>query len=314
MVLYAHGTGGDYQSFISDRTARRLAEIGIAGFGIDQVVHGTRTVKLGDLSLDFLFFNALNLPAARDNIRQSAIDYYWQIRLMKDLRFAHRGQDLQIDPERVWFMGHSQGGLIGPPFLAMEQAIRAAYLSAPGGLLVNTLIYKTEPKDPVEIPAVIRYLICDPDVGATPFHPIFSALQNFFDPADPVNYAREILDPSHAPLNLYLSKGVTDNYAPPAVFDPLVTAMQLPFLGDPKDLIPGLRLRSLPVFSFPVSGNFLHPSGVKTTVGFSKHDQCLYPSGGSCDGHFVAFYNPDTIRHWVSFFQSLLTSPTAQIH
>src|SRR5207244_1553734 len=40
MVLYAHGTGGDYRSFISEGLAERLAAVGIAMISIDQVLHG----------------------------------------------------------------------------------------------------------------------------------------------------------------------------------------------------------------------------------------------------------------------------------
>ena len=314
IVLYAHGTGGDYTSFIGDGTARRLAEMGIPALGIDQVMHAQRGRILGNVDLNFLFFNALNLPAARDNVRQSALDYHWLVRLMKDFAIEYEGQRLRVDPKRVWFMGHSQGGLIGPLFLALEHETPAAFLSAPGALLVNMLLSKTEPKDPIEIPAVIRYLVCDGAAVLTPFHPIFSALQGLLDPADPVNYGSLILDPQRPPMQFFMTKGMTDNYAPPAVFDPLVVAMQLPLFGDPQDNLPGLRLQGVPVYPFPVSGNLSHPSGIPITAGFSQHKECRYSSGGECDGHFVTFYNPDAIRHWTSFFRSLVNRPTAEVY
>ena len=40
ICIYAHGTGGDYRSFIDDGTALRLAKQGIAVISTDQVLHG----------------------------------------------------------------------------------------------------------------------------------------------------------------------------------------------------------------------------------------------------------------------------------
>jgi predicted esterase len=314
IVMYAHGTGGSYTSFISDGTARSLAQQGIAGFGIDQAVNGERTTKIGDARLDFLFFNALNYPAARDNVRQSAIDYYWQVRFLRDLSIDYNKQSFTFDHKRIWFMGHSQGGLTGPLLLAFEEHISAAYLSAPGGYLIHTLMYKIKPAEPIMLPAIVRYLICDGDDNVTPFHPILSLVQNFYDPADPVNYAAPILDGSRSPLNFLMTIGLTDSYAPPQVFDPLAVAMGLPLLGPLHHPIPGLQLRQIPQYKLPVHGNFLHPLGNRTSVGFTQHPECKYSSGGDCDGHFVAHHNPDAQRNWISFFQSLVNGDIATIH
>lgn len=314
MVLYAHGTGGDYQTFVGNSTAERLAKMGIVSLGIDQVMHGNRGRKLGTVDLDFLFFNALNLPAARDNVRQSAIDYHWLVRMMKTFTMSYQGHDLRIDPKRVWFMGHSQGGLIGPLFLALENEVSAGFLSAPGALLVGMLLSKNEPKDPIEIPAVINYLVCDGETAKTPFHPVFSVLQSLLDPADPVNYGPQILAEDRPPMQFFMTKGLTDNFAPPAVFDPLAVAMKLPMFGPAEENLPGLRMRGVPTYNLPVSGNFRHPSGVPITAGFTQHKECKYASGATCDGHFVAFNNPDAMRNWQSFFRSLVNRTTAEVY
>ncbi|HAA58612.1 MAG TPA: hypothetical protein DCE42_27870, partial [Myxococcales bacterium] len=276
VVMYAHGTGGSYRTFINNGTARALAERGIAAFGIDQAVHGERGSKLGGVSLDFLFFNALNLAAARDNVRQSAIDYYWQVRFLKIFSVSYAEQTFKMDPKRIWFMGHSQGGLTGPPFLAFEEDVRAAFLSAPGGYLIGTLLYKTKPKTPIQIKSVVDYLLCDKKAAASPFHPVLGVAQHAYDPGDPLNYAPPILKPQHAPLNLLMTEGLTDEYAPPAVFEALAIAMGLPHLGPIYKPLNGLGFQSIPHFSLPVRGNFLHTSGVRTTVGFTQHKECKY--------------------------------------
>jgi len=57
IVLYAHGTGGSFHSYINDGTATRLAAQGLAVISIDQVLHGPRNPN-GNPELDF--FNFLN--------------------------------------------------------------------------------------------------------------------------------------------------------------------------------------------------------------------------------------------------------------
>src|SRR5262249_46887583 len=42
VVLYAHGTGGDYRSMIGDGTSAALATNCLASMGIDQIFHGQR--------------------------------------------------------------------------------------------------------------------------------------------------------------------------------------------------------------------------------------------------------------------------------
>jgi hypothetical protein len=65
IVLYAHGTGGDYRSMLGGaHEAENLGARCIATMGIDQVFHGDR---LEQGSPDLLFFNVLNPVAGRAN-------------------------------------------------------------------------------------------------------------------------------------------------------------------------------------------------------------------------------------------------------
>ncbi len=70
IVLYAHGTGGDYRSFIDNETALVLAAQGLAVISIDQPLHGTRAPP-GSATED-AFFNYQNPIAGRDHVRQHA--------------------------------------------------------------------------------------------------------------------------------------------------------------------------------------------------------------------------------------------------
>lgn len=314
IVMYAHGTGGSYRTVVNNSTARRLAESGIASIGIDQALNGDRTKTIAGTKLDFLFFNALNLLAARDNVRQSGLDYYWQARFIKTLKIEHQGQTFTFDKDRIWFMGHSQGGLTGPLVLAFEDSVKAAYLSAPGGFLIHTLLYKTQPAEPILLPEVINYVLCDNKESLSVYHPILSLVQNFFDPADPVNYMPPILDGSRSPIHLFMTEGLKDQYAPPQVFEPLAIASRLPLLGPEMESVEGLNILQLPKYKLPVRGNYVHKDGTRTTVGFTQHLVCKYSNGVPCDGHFVAFQNENALRNWITFFQSMAHADMPEIH
>ena len=91
IVLYAHGSGGDYRSYVEDGTAQALAQRCLATMGIDQLFHGTRpgAPQVDDPSLkQFLFFNFGNVEAARTNPRQAAADEMQRARLIRETGLA----------------------------------------------------------------------------------------------------------------------------------------------------------------------------------------------------------------------------------
>src|SRR6185436_1126867 len=58
IVMFAHGTGGDYRSYVRDRTGREQAKRCIASMGVDQIFHGTRPgAPTGGSEPSLLFFN-----------------------------------------------------------------------------------------------------------------------------------------------------------------------------------------------------------------------------------------------------------------
>ena len=73
---------------------------------------------------------------ARDNPKQGALDDFQLLRLVKAIDVAAApttGAPIKFDPARIYFKGHSQGGLTGPLFLAAEPEVKAAVLSGAGG-------------------------------------------------------------------------------------------------------------------------------------------------------------------------------------
>ena len=143
VVIYQHGTGGDYKSFIGDGSGRQAAKVTdasgaviaqMAMIGTDQVLHGPRAPAGTDV--DTAFFNFLNLPAAHDNAKQGALDAFTVVRLIHAVDVASApttGKRIKFDASSIYFKGHSQGGLTGPLFLAAEPEVKAAILSGAGG-------------------------------------------------------------------------------------------------------------------------------------------------------------------------------------
>lgn len=228
LVVYAHGTGGSYRSFVdlglADDYAVGAAPAGL-GIGVDGgasatpvpmavlsydgVMHGTRnggsTKPVGEL-----VYNFLNPAAARDNALQAAADL---LAIPKALpSFASAG--LLLDASRMSLYGHSQGGNAASLVGARQSAYASIVMSGTGGTLVPTLLGKTKP---INIPAVLPYLLGEAGPAAVDAnHPVLNLMQLYFERADSVNFGRRLfVEPlasmtAHHVLHVY---GTGDSYS-----------------------------------------------------------------------------------------------------
>ncbi len=306
VALYAHGTGGSYKSFIGDSIGSDLAEIRngqgeivskIACISIDQVLHGPRK---GDpeASTELTFFNFNNPVAFRDNIKQGALDDFQLVRFVETMNVdLGVGQRIKFDPSKIYFAGHSQGGLTGPLFLAAEPKIKAAILSGAGGVAVLSLLGKTEP---VDIAHLVKVLISDAVVDE--FHPLLTLIQTYMDSSDPINYARLITtEPpkGQAPKHIFQTLGLVDSYTPVPTIKALATALSLSPVEPLPAELPGMLLAGLTPLSGSVTGNL--------TVGSMKVTATLteYIANGY-DGHFVVFRDSRGARQAKMFLGTMV--------
>ena len=329
IVLYAHGTGGDYRSFIGDGTAAALAGQCLASMGIDQIFHGTRpgappeNDPNHDTDIELLFFNFDNVAAARTNNRQSGVDVVQQARLFTDTKIqvpaaiAKGGAAVTFDPTRVTFFGHSQGGLNGPLFLAGTDLARGGVLSGAGSDLRIALLEKTKP---VDIPAAVKLLVglsnADEATELTIFHPVLALVQSLVDATDTIHYGRTITrEPrtGHIAKSIYQTEGINadgsgDNYAPPHGIEALSVAMGLPRQA------PGIRtvqeeqwsgITDLTVPSDGVSGNLANGSASGVLA--------QWPPKAGSDGHFVVFDIPAARKQAAVFCKNLSDDPKGKI-
>jgi predicted esterase len=303
IVLYAHGTGGSYRTFINNDVARDLARIYVDGeviaraavIGVDQVLHGTRC-EVAACNPELNFFNFQNPIAGRDNVRQGALDNVQLLRLVEAMHVdsgPDTGAPIHFDPERIYFFGHSQGGLTGPPFLAVEPKIKAAVLSGAGGNMILSLLSKTAP---VNIPELMQLLLGE-DEPLTASHPVLSLIQIFIEPADPLNYGRYFI---HEPLvgvgskHIYLSQGWFDHYTPPVLTEAFAVAAGLELVSPWLEPQPRLVLDGqLDGLERPVAGNLA--GGSVTGV------MLQYLAWGNADGHFVVYDNPNANQDYRHF-------------
>ncbi len=303
VVLYSHGTGGDYMTFIRAGVAGLLAHTSdgaaFAMVGIDQVLHGPRCgQEVCHPESDVFNFN--NPFAGRDNIRQSAVDNFQLVRFVEHLDVLSApssGDPIRFDADHFYFMGHSQGGLTGPPFLAFEPAVKAAVLSGAGGSMILALNLKTEPVDVVGL-AGLMLGIDEMDYFQVPL----TVIQALIDPSDPLNYARLITqDPPQGSQvkSIFQSQGLIDHDTAPAQIEALGVAMGLTWAEPFQRQLDGFGLIGQGQPSHrPISGNL--DSGNQTGV-FVQ-----YISAPDSDGHFVIFDLDSAKADYTGFFSSAL--------
>lgn len=299
IAIYAHGTGGDHLSFVDDGTAAALAAQGIAMISTDQVLHGPRNPG-GDEQIDF--FNFANPYAMRDNALQGTADAFAQLRLAQGMQFADGGRTIKFDATKVYFFGHSQGGLTGPGFVAFEPSLSGAVFSGTGGLLYLGLLYKTKPLD---VSMLLATFLRDDPVDED--NPSLAMLQMWVERADGANYApmmvRHPIAGSTA-KNIFQTEGFTDTYTPNPSIEAFATAVggdivQLPDTAD----IAGITLRGGTVKPAPISGNL---NGATAALG-------QYKQRSGSDGHFVVFDIAAAKRQAASFLGTLASTGTATV-
>lgn len=302
IVIYAHGTGGSYTSFVSDHTATRMAEQGLATISIDQVLHGPRNPG-GDPELDF--FNFMNPIAGRNNPIQGAADDFQVVRLVENLSLLDGARQIRFDASKIMFFGHSQGGLTGPPFLAFEPKVRGAVLSGAGGLLYYALLHKTEP---VDIAALVAAVILDHPMDE--FNPVLALLQMWIERSDTINYGPLLVrEPPIGddgvrlpPMDVYQSMGFVDHYTPLPVIEAFAVSIGGDHVGPAIEPIEGLALRGRSLVQAPVTGNLEGRTAVLVQ----------YEATAS-DGHFVVFDTPGGRRHTSQFLGTYAATGAATL-
>jgi hypothetical protein len=203
---------------------------------------------------------------------------------------------VRFDPDRIYFFGHSQGSITGPPAVAFEPAFGGAIYSGAGGVLIESLLHKTSP---VDIAGSVQLVLADGDVGFT--HPVLNLLQLYFEPVDTVNYAAPLFLAPVAGLparHTLLSYGVGDTYTPNATGVALIRAAGAHLVRPVLDPISYVGEEDA-----PVRGNRWGGTLTEGVIQLAPH--------GDYDGHFVLTHHPDGVSVYTHFLGTLATDPAA---
>jgi hypothetical protein len=212
------------------------------------------------------------------------------------------GKLLKFDTSKIYFKGHSQGGLTGPLFLSAEPEVKAAVLSGAGGALIESLLHKTEP---VNIPQVVQALLHDP---ADQYHPLLSLIQGYFEDTDPLNYGRLFFrePPSgFAAKSIFQTLGIVDHYTPIPSIEALALGMGVQPAGPQLVSIEGLALTQTQWGDAPITGNVA--GGQATGVLLE------YTAKTGSDGHFVVFDIPAAIAQSNRFLATHAATGSARL-
>jgi hypothetical protein len=321
LLIFAHGTGGDYRSHVRDGVAKALAGANagtaapIAVLGIDQALNGARR-KGSNLSANDLFFNFANPRAARDNVLQGAADQLSLVRIAAAVNVAAgsspTGAAIKFNPAATLFWGHSQGateGGVGVPFsgsapvadggVPASAGVKAVVLSGEGAGLIDSLLTKTSPTN---IASAIPYVLQDPDPGnpqalnSNTINPMLGLLQTFFDPADPLNFAAAMTAKpfaAKASHHLFQVYGLGDTYSTPVTQGTYALAAKIWVVAHDSSVATADKIGGLAETAPPVSSNLVN--------GLFTGAMREYAPATGDDGHFVAFKNANANADVVRF-------------
>ena len=268
IVIFQHGITANRASMLA--IADSLAQAGLAVAAIDLPLHGilgnetdgTEALVMTGMerhfSLDLVdnatgaagpdgnlddsgqhFINLTNLVVNRDNVRQAIADLFALTYAMTTLDYDGGGAD--IDTSRIYFLGHSLGGIVGAPFLAFETDIKASVLAMAGGGIAKIL------DGSASFGPVIAGGLAANGVnkGSADYESFLGAAQTLLDTADPINYTGliggfrgvlllEVVGGNSSPSDLVVPNKVPDDnddgttvIAPLAGTDPFASLLGL---------------------------------------------------------------------------------------
>jgi hypothetical protein len=304
VLLHAHGTGGDRYSHLSGGQtppAKLAAARGFVSIGIPQPIHGERWPEGNAVTISLYSFNYFNPASGISMFRQGAVDTVSLLRFVQENlteggSIAQEHPDLRIDPENIYFLGHSQGGITGAMILPFASDIGAWVLSGAGGGVSMTVMQR---EDPLVIRDALLNALGAPDTtDLFNLHPLVGLIQTIVEPSDPMNYAPLWIAQSEgSPTSVLLTEGLHDAQTPADTTEALAVAGRLPIaLPYHERDIEGLALRGIESLSTPYAGSSTHPNGAEVTAGLAQFD----------GNHFAIFNDSSASLLYANFLWSQL--------
>ncbi len=127
------------------------------------------------------FINLASLLTTRDNLRQGVVDLMTLRKALTSLTIG----GVSIDANRIYFLGHSLGGMVGSVFVALDPDVRDAVFAMSGGGIGKLL-----DGSPTFGPEIAAGLQAQAGIskGTSDFEAFLGAAQTTVDSVDPINY------------------------------------------------------------------------------------------------------------------------------
>lgn len=284
MLIFGHGLGGGREQ--AAELAAFAAPMGIATIAIDAQAHGAHPTSLhpGDqLNTIFDFFGisflnrhtrALEAARLRDNFRGSSWDKLQLLSLLVAHPDIDRDGTVDLDTTRYAYLGVSLGGIMGPEFLALEDALTAGVLVVPGGR-VSSIISEGGMFAPLIAAAT------PPGTSAGDVRRFFPILQTIIERGDSASYGPHVLahrlsgagDPQSIEIGIVLDDNTVGNVSNYAIARAL---------GDVPIVDPLLRpVPGIAHVAGPLMGNFDDGHGGVITAGIIQFDVVGNGAGGT---------------------------------
>jgi hypothetical protein len=225
------------------------------------------------------------------------------------------GEEVLLDPNRVFFFGHSHGGLTGALMAGVEPELDTYLLSGAGGGLAITIEqrkdlsdYQNLFRDSLGLDHCYPWQMAQGVCELTSKHLTLSLVQLLIDVTDPINYAPNWTS-GHGlghPQNILLTEGLKDEQTPPETTEALAIAARIPQANPTAGPVLGLELLGVEPIDLPASDT------VSDSLGQSASSMLLqYPFSD----HFAVFQaTSGAFMVYQSYFRSAADTgvPTLQ--
>jgi len=263
-----------------------------------------------------MFYNPVNPGAARDNVRQGAVDSTVLLKLIGNTDFATAKRadnttallttsvgrtNPRFDTTHSLLIGHSQGSQTVAPQAALDPLVKGVVLSGSGGDIRAGMIERIKP---FEMRIVLAALLGTGATELDQLHPLMSLAQMMADGVDPQTFARFYREPlaGMKHQNVLHFIGTNDTMNPRSSGEALAIAMRGTQLEPSQGLIEGMTMLSLTSTVGPIKGN----NGTDATIGFLQ----LSPL---TDGHFLLFDDQKANAVAQKFFSTVKATGVAEI-
>lgn len=308
-------------------TADSFAKAGFAVVAIDLPLHGImppkdpqslysgfeRTFDLdlvdnatgapgGDGVTDPSGTHYINLPSlltTRDNLRQGVADLFALTDALETMDYTGDGNP-DFDTDRIYFTGHSLGGMVGSVFLALEPRVHDAVIAMAGGgiakLLDGSLSFGPRIAAGLAAKGVIK--------GTPEYESFMGAAQTMVDTGDPDNYAAmtvsdrgvlafEVLGDTVVPNNVMADAPEGTVPSPLAGTDPMAMLQQLQVTNETLIAAEGDDLDVWLRFISGDHGSLLDPSADPAVTAVMQESMATFLA---TDGGTVLISDPSVLE------------------